>query len=181
MSNTAVITFGRMQPVTVGHEKLVDTVKAIASSMNATPLVYLSHTQDSKRNPLSYPVKYGLAHTAFGDCVVHSDARTIMAVVQELDSKYDNIIFVGDCERSEQMLRLINKYNGVEYNFTSVKTMSAGSRNTDDFVDAISATKMRKYTMQNDYNSFRKGLPTKLKPYASLVQQLVRKGLNYAD
>ena len=181
MSRTAIITFGRMQPITVGHEKLVNTVKRVASEMNATPLVYLSHSHDSKRNPLPYHIKYGFAHTAFGNCVQHSSAQNIIEVLKELDGKYDNVVFIGDTDRSIEFLATLNKYNGTEYNFDSIETLSAGDRDTDDYVDAMSATKMRKFIAQNDYNSFRQGLPTLLKPYALLVQHFVRKGMNYAD
>ena len=181
MPNTAVITFGRFNPLTVGHEKLVNTVKRVAFEQNGTPLVYLSHSHDNKRNPIPYLMKYSLARTAFGSCVVRSDAKTIMSVVAELDKDYENIIFVGDCERSEQMLRLMNKYNGVEYNFNSIQTVSAGGRNTTEYVDAISATKMRKYVSQNDYNSFVAGLATNLKPYGRVVYELVRKGTENAN
>ena len=79
------------------------------------------------------------------------------------------------------MLRLMNKYNGVEYNFNSIQTVSAGGRNTTEYVDAISATKMRKYVSQNDYNSFVAGLATNLKPYGRFVYELVRKGTENAN
>ena len=179
MSNTAVITFGRMNPITVGHEKLVNLVKQIASDIDATALVYLSHSHDNKRNPINYTIKYGLCSTAFGSCVKFSNAHNIIEVLKELDGKYDKIIFVGDAERSSEFNKTLNKYNGIEYTFDSITTVSAGSRDTNDFVDAISATKMRKYAAVNDYNSFKAGLVTNLKPYARLVQHLVRKGKDY--
>ena len=184
MSRTAIITFARMQPITIGHEKLVNTVKRVASKMNATPLVYLSHSNDSKRNPLSYSVKYGLARTAFGACVKHSSAKDIFSVLKDLDNDYDDVVFIGDKARADELQPIFTKYNGIDYNFNTITTMSAGDRESTDskkLVDVISATKMRKYIAQNDYNSFTQGLPTKLRPYARLVQQLLRKGLNYAD
>ena len=111
----------------------------------------------------------------------HSDAKNVFDVLRELDGQYDRIVFVGDKARADELLPIMNKYNGIEYNFNSIKTISAGARTGKNFVDDISATKMRKYAADNDYNNFRKGLPTLLKPYASLVQHIVRKGLNYAD
>ena len=176
---TAVITFGRMNPITVGHEKLVNTIKALAIKLNATPLVYLSHTCDDNRNPINYNTKFSLAQTAFGRCVVRSDACNVIEVLKELDGQYDKIIFVGDTARSTELNKTLNKYNGVEYTFDSIETVSAGNRDTDDFVDAMSATKMRKYAINNNYNNFKLGLPTNLKPYARLVQHYVRKGLQY--
>lgn len=181
MSRTAVITFGRMSPITVGHEKLVNTIKRVASEMNATPLVYLSHSYDNKRNPLPYDIKIGLAQTAFGKCVIRSNAKNAIEVLKELDGKYDDIIFIGDTPRANEFQTALNKYNGIEYNFNTIKTMSAGDRTGEDYVDAISATKMRKFIMQNDYNNFKAGLATNLKPHARLVAHFVRKGMNYAN
>ena len=181
MSRTAIITFGRMQPITVGHEKLVKKVKRIARLLNATPMVYLSHSNDKRKNPIPYYLKLSLASTAFGSVVKRSDAKNVFDVLRELDGQYDHVVFVGDKARSDELLPIMNKYNGIEYNFNSIKTISAGARTGKNFVDGISATKMRKYAADNDYNNFRKGLPTFLKPYARLVQHIVRKGLNYAD
>ena len=181
MSRTAIITFGRMNPITVGHEKLVKKVKRIARLLNATPLVYLSHSNDNRKNPIPYDLKFSLARTAFGSVVKRSDARTPLEVLSELDGQYDNIIFVGDKARSDELLPTMNKYNGIEYNFKSIKTISAGSRDTTDFVDAISATKMRKYAADKDYNNFMDGLATNLKPYAHLVLNYVRKGTENAN
>ena len=181
MSRTAIITFGRMSPITVGHEKLVNTVKRVASEMNATPIVYLSHSHDSKRNPIPYDIKISLAQTAFGPCVKRSNAKNIIEVLKELNDKYDDIIFIGDTPRANEFQSTLNKYNGIEYNFNTIKTMSAGDRTSDEYVDAISATKMRKFVMQKDYNNFKAGLATNLKPYARLVAHIVRKGMNYAN
>ena len=181
MSRTAIITFGRMNPITVGHEKLVKKVKRIARLLNATPLVYLSHSNDNRKNPIPYDLKFSLARTAFGSVVKRSDARTPLEVLAELDGQYDKIIFVGDKPRADQLLPILNRYNGIEYNFKSIKTISAGARTGKNFVDAISATKMRKYVSQNDYNSFVAGLATNLKPYGRFVYELVRKGNENAN
>ena len=174
---TAVFTFARMAPVTVGHEKLVNTIKGLASTMDAEPLVFLSHSHDNKRNPIAYPTKLGLAQTAFGDVVKRSDATDVFSVLRSLNGKYDNVIFVGDKARSDELLPIMQKYNNVEYSFQSIKAVSAGSRDSEEHVDSMRATKMRKYAIDNDTDSFTAGLPDKLKPYSSMVAHLVRKGM----
>lgn len=180
MSNTAVITFGRMNPITIGHEKLVNKVKHLASELNATPLVYLSHSNDSNKNPLPYLTKVKYAMQAFGECVQFSSAKTLIDIVKKLDGKYDNIVVVGDLERSQQFEQLLNKYNGKEYSFDTITTVSAGSRSNDnDLIDGMSATKMRSYAINNDIKSFTIGLPDNIKPYAETLIKNVRKGLNY--
>ena len=70
-----VIAFGRMNPPTVGHEKLVTKIKSVARKNRATPLLYLSHSQDKKKNPLSYEDKIRLAKKAFGPLVQKSNSR----------------------------------------------------------------------------------------------------------
>lgn len=178
MSSTAVIAFGRMNPMTIGHEKLVNKVKEIAADKQAKPLIYLSHTQDRKKNPLNYMMKVNYALQAFGDCVQISNARNAIDVAKQLDGKYDSIIFVGDKERSEQFQKLLNDYNGKEYNFDTITTVNAGDRTDEqDFIDSMSATKMRQYAINNEVEAFRKGLPDKIKPYAESLINNVRKGL----
>ena len=87
---TAVFTFGRMNPPTIGHEKLVNKVKSTARTAKATPLVYLSQTQNPKKDPLSYNDKIKFATTAFGNLVKKSSARTVIEVLKELEKKLLN-------------------------------------------------------------------------------------------
>jgi nicotinic acid mononucleotide adenylyltransferase len=79
----AVLSFGRLNPPTVGHEKLVTKVQELARRSNATPLVYLSHTQNVKKDPLSYADKITFARKAFGSLVIPTSARTIIEVLKE--------------------------------------------------------------------------------------------------
>ena len=84
-SNTAVITFGRFSPPTIGHEKLVNKIKEEAKSRRADALIYASHTYDKKKNPLDYQHKIKFLTTAFGNVVKNSNAKTIIEVAKELD------------------------------------------------------------------------------------------------
>ena len=76
-NKTVVLGWGRMNPITVGHEKLVNKIKSVARSEAATPLIYVSHSQDAKKNPLDYDDKIMLAKKAFGNIIVKSNARTV--------------------------------------------------------------------------------------------------------
>ena len=82
MSKT-VITFGRMNPPTIGHQKVVDKVKAEAKKQGAMPHVYLSHSQDAKKNPLDYNTKIRIARKAFGPVIERSKSRTIIELLKE--------------------------------------------------------------------------------------------------
>ena len=111
---TAVVTFGRMNPITVGHAKLVDKVKSVSKSERGKPLIYLSHSQDNKKNPLSYKDKLKFARSAFGPSIQKSKARTIIEVLKELDGKYDDIVIVVGSDRVKEFDTLLNKSNKKE-------------------------------------------------------------------
>ena len=160
----AVITFGRFNPMTVGHEKLVNKVKDVSKASGGHPLIYLSHTQDNKRNPLNYNTKVKLATSAFGSVVKKSRARTIIEIMKEIQKKkYTDVILVVGSDRVKEFDTLLQKYNGKDYTFDSIKVQSAGDRDPDDAgVSGMSATKMRAAAKMGDLKSFKKGAPSTL-------------------
>lgn len=179
---TAVITFGRMNPITTGHEKLVSTLRSIASRNSADPLIYLSRTTDKNKNPLSYDQKINFAKRAFGDIVIKSNARTIIEVAKELEKKYDNLFLVVGSDRIREFEILLNKYNNREYSFDSIQVFSAGDRDPDaDDVSGMSASKMREFARIGDMNSFIKGLPRSLSSSGKAVYDAVRSGMNIKE
>ena len=160
---TVVLSFGRMNPITSGHSKLVDKINSIAKSEGATPQLYLSHSQDKAKNPLSYDDKYRYARLAFGSLVQKSRARTIIEVLKELDGQFDRVMMVVGSDRIREFDRLLNKYNGKEYTFDSIEIVSAGERDPDaEGVKGISASKMRSLAAEGDLSTFKKGLPKSL-------------------
>lgn len=176
---TAVITFGRMNPVTVGHEKLVNKVLSVAVKAKGTPLVYLSHSEDMKKNPLSYNSKISYAQKAFGRVIQKSKSRTIIEVAKELSGNYANLIVVVGSDRVAEFNTLLNKYNGKEYKFEVIDVQSAGERDPDaDGVEGMSASKMRSAAASEDLKSFKSGLPKKLQRDAQKIMDDVRDGMN---
>ena len=160
---TVVLSFGRMNPITSGHSKLVDKINSVAKSEGATPQLYLSHSQDKAKNPLSYDDKYRYARQAFGSLVQKSRARTIIEVLKELDGQFDRVMMVVGSDRIREFERLLNKYNGKEYTFDSIEVVSAGERDPDaEGVKGMSASKMRALAAEGDLSSFKKGLPRSL-------------------
>lgn len=179
---TAVIAWGRMNPITVGHEKLVDKVLEIARKSKADPMVFLSHTQDPKKNPLSYDDKLRLAKTAFGSIIKSSASKTIIDLMKQLQGEYDNVILVAGQDRINEFQALLTKYNGKDYSFESISVVSAGERDPDaDDVTGMSASKMRALALQGDQAAFTKGLPKKLQAHAEDVYKLVRAGMRIAE
>lgn len=179
MNKTAVITFGRFNPPTVGHARLVDKVRQVARLQHADPLVFLSHSYDAKKNPLAYQDKFKFAKKAFGKVMQQSASRTIIQVMQELEKfGYEKVVVVVGSDRVHEFENLLKKYNGKDYNIKEIKITSAGQRDPDaEGVEGMSASKMREFAEIHDLVNFKLGLPPLLQPKAAEVMRHVRQGL----
>ena len=178
MEDTVVFTWGRMNPPTTGHELLVNKVRAIARLEGADCMVYLSHSQDSKKNPFDYNTKVKYVQKAFGKVVQRSTCNTVLKVLEELDKKYDKVIMVVGADRIEEFKTLLNKYNGKNYHFSEIKVVSAGDRDAAaSDVSGMSASKMRKLATDEDFESFKSGLPSMLRSVAKRVYDDLRKAM----
>lgn len=178
---TAVIAWGRMNPMTAGHEKLVKKVIDVAKKEKGTPQVFLTHSVDAKKNPLSYDDKVKYASKAFGPVVKKSSAKTIFQLLKQLNLTSNKVVLIAGSDRVKEFSQTLNKYNGKEYNFDEIKVVSAGARDADaDDVSGISGTKMRAYAA-SDMTKFANNLPKKLKGDADKIASLVRKGMNMSE
>lgn len=158
--NTAVFAFGRMNPITIGHSKLVDMVK----QQPGKHFVFLTHTQKPKTDPLNYAQKVRYAKQSFdGVSIGDSSVKTIIQALQKLESLgYTNVILVAGSDRVSQFTEFLNKYNGKDYKFDSIKVVSAGERDPDsEGVEGMSASKMRQFAQDGDFESFSKGVVNK--------------------
>lgn len=179
---TVVLSFGRFSPPTIGHEKLVDKVKATAKAKNAEPMIFTSHTYDKKKNPLTYEEKVNFLQLAFGPVVKKTQARTIIEVAKELSDKYDHFIMVVGSDRIPEFQTLLNKYNGKEFNFKTIEVVSAGERDPDsDDISGMSASKLRTLALSGDFETFKKGLPSKLKTHAKEVYETLLRGMKLME
>ena len=185
-----VFTFGRFNPPTVGHGKLIDALKK-ASGGGYAPLVYMSHSQDPKKNPLDYNTKYKWMKKFFGKKVgvVNSNSRQVFQIVTELYSRgCRDVRMVVGSDRVREFDTLIRKYNGSKgkhgfYNFDNIEIISAGERDpdSDDLVSGMSASKMRKAAEEGDYDSFKLGVPSKMMTDQALLYKEVRKGMSIKE
>jgi hypothetical protein len=160
----AVITWGRLNPVTIGHEKLVNKVKSEAKKRGAMPHVYISHSQDAKKNPLDYNTKYNFARKAFGPVVTKSTSKTIIQVLQEVEKMgHNEVVIIVGSDRVSEFKTFTSKYNGKDYTFDKLEVVSAGERDPDaEGVSGMSASKMRAVAQAGDYDSFKTGTPSKM-------------------
>jgi nicotinic acid mononucleotide adenylyltransferase len=178
-----VFTFGRMNPPTVGHQKLVDKVNSVARQNSADSRVYLSHTQNNKKDPISYNDKVRLAKKAFGNSVTQSNAKTIMQIAAEIEKDgYTDVILVVGSDRVPEFKKLLTKYNGKDYNFNSIKVVSAGERDPDaQGVEGMSASKLRALAKDGDFDTFKSGLPPKIQSDAKKIYDIIRSVIEETD
>ena len=106
---TAVFTFGRMNPPTVGHEKLVNKVRKVSKIVKGTPYVFLSKTSDKKKNPLLYRDKLKYAKSAFGNIVQDHKGRNIFDLMKDLEKRFDSVNMVVGSDRVSEFESLLNK------------------------------------------------------------------------
>ena len=161
-SDTLTLAFGRFNPPTIGHEKLLQMAKKVAG--NSTLRIYPSRTQDKKKNPLDPDTKVSYMRKMFPDfeenIINDSEMRSIFNVLQSADRDFKNINIIVGSDRQSEVENLANKYNGELYNFDEIKVVSAGARDADaEGVEGMSASKMRKAVVDGDMESFKKGLP----------------------
>jgi hypothetical protein len=178
-----VVSFGRMNPMTNGHEKLADKIKAEAKKRNADAKLYLSHSTNPKKDPLDFKTKVKFAKKAFGPMVQNSVARTIIEVAKELTGKYDDLIVVVGSDRIPEFKTLLNKYNGKDFTFKTIEVVSAGERDPDaEGVSGMSGSKMRGFVTSDDFNSFKQGVPSKLSDSdAKALFDAVKRGMNLKE
>ena len=183
----AVLAFGRMNPITNGHEKLVNKVKDIATKVGGSHHIVLSHSQDSKKNPLTADQKVKHAKRAFSGTnftAASSKAPTFFDHAESLYKKgVTHLHMVGGSDRVDEYNKLLHKYNGTQkgarFNFKSIEVHSAGERDPDaEGVSGISASKMREAAKEGDFDTFKKGAPSTMS--VAQVKQMfndVRKGM----
>ena len=161
---TVVFAFGRMNPPTIGHQKLIDRVITIAKRVKGLPVLYVSATQDKRKNPLSVKQKIDYLKKMYpvGIQILPATGRerTFMEILKNrFDKKYTDVIMVAGSDRVAEFKKLTKQYNGKDYNFDTVEVVSAGGRDPDATgAKGMSASKMRDFAMRNDFKSFRAGL-----------------------
>ncbi len=184
-SKTVAFTFGRFNPPTIGHEKLIKKVKSLSTNDHK---IYLSRSNDPKKNPLtptqklSYMKKLFPAHARN---IEINKTNMILDIATMLHNKgYTNITMVAGSDRVREFETILKKYNGVSsrhglYDFEDIKVVSAGERDPDaEGATGMSASKMRDAASKGDLDSFKKGLPNST--YAQAMMKDVRKGMNLA-
>ena len=167
--STAVFAFGRFNPPTIGHEKLIQKVQSTAAKVNGKGYVFLSHTGGTEKDPIDFTTKLSYLrqhfqadkNLSFG--VIRANAIIKVMKVLEAEGRTKVIMIAGD-DRVMQFQKLLNQYNGqptkagnVEYTFDSIQVISAGQRDPDaDDITGVSASKARELAMKGQEHEFSK-------------------------
>ena len=182
------ITFGRFNPPTVGHEKLLAKVAREAKSNGGEYRIYPSRSEDPKKNPLDAGTKIKYMRMAYPDhanaIIDNADMRTIFDVLTALDNDgYSSVNIVVGGDRVSEFNSLAQKYNGELYTFDEIKVVSAGDRDPDaEGVEGMSASKMRKAAAEGDFDSFQQGIPEGLgKDGAEKLFMLLRQAMQVEE
>ena len=179
-----VFAFGRFNPPTTGHAKLVDVLNRLAKKVGGDAMVFTSHSNDKKKNPLNHKQKVNYLRKFFGKKVKVPDvsARTVFEIANALYSQgYRSIYMVAGSDRIREFDALLKKYNGTKarhgfYKFDEIQIVSAGERDPDaDDVSGMSASKMRAAAEQGDFDTFKQGVANK--QFADKLYKDVRKGM----
>lgn len=182
-----VMTYGRMNPPTTGHLKLIDKVRSTAEKLNAPHVVVTSHSQDSKKNPLSADQKiHHIKKYSPGVNIESSNKEhpTFLHQAAKLHKAgHDHLHMVVGSDRVKEMHDKLHQYNGTHegalYNFKKITVHSAGQRDPDaEGTEGMSGTKMREHAKNNDINSFKKGVPDHVSEHQTkALMHDVRKGM----
>lgn len=177
----AVVAFGRFQPVTSGHEKLLKKIVSVAKQKKGDPMLFMSRSNDKKKNPLTHDQKLFFARDLFPKykSVIQDNPKAVnpFKMLSELDGKYDVIYFVAGSDRVPEYSKLFDKYNGKDYNFEKIEVVSAGERDPDaEGAAGMSASKLRAAAVDGDFDLFKTGIPGK-ESIAKKMYDAVRKGM----
>jgi hypothetical protein len=198
----AVIGWGRFNPPTIGHQKLVDKIKEEAGKLNGDPILFLTMSHDSTttptgkptkkeiKNPLTWDQKLPFAQKFF-DINVSSDPKlnTLMSVMEYLQNKgYTTVRLVAGSDRVPEYENIINAYNKtpdksgkVNFSIDDIQIVNAGMRDPDaDGVEGMSASKLRKLAQDGDFDNFAKGVPAD-GTTAKQLYDLVRQGMGIKE
>ena len=181
-TGTVVFTFGRFNPPTTGHEKLIKKVASVAGS---NPFrIYPSHSQNPKKDPLPYALKVAYMRKMFlrygNSIIADKNAKTAIDIAVKLyDEGYTSLVMVAGSDRVKEFSTLLKKYNGVEgkrhgyYKFDVIDVVSAGERDPDaEGVEGMSASKMRAAASAGDFDSFKTGLPSSFRDSQKLYNDI---------
>ena len=164
--STAIFAFGRFNPPTIGHQKLIETLIKTAEKANGQAYLFLSHKQNNKTDPLNFKDKQDYIQQFYPNVIVGDQtANTIIKALQVIQAQgRTRIIMVAGSDRVAEFEKLLNQYNGKPdkqgndlYKFDDIKVVNAGQRDPDaEGVEGASASKARELANKGQWHEFSK-------------------------
>ena len=166
--STAVFAFGRFNPPTIGHQKLIQKVQSMARQVNGKGFIFLTHTQNNKKDPLSFQEKQAYITSQINDPnlqIGSADVKTIIQALQKIQAQgRTRVIMIAGDDRVMEFQQFLNQYNGnpdkagnIPYKFDDVQVVSAGQRDPDaEDVTGASASKARDWALKGQEHEFSK-------------------------
>ena len=188
---TIYFTFGRMNPPTIGHEKLLDVLARKAAKNPYR--IFLSPSQDKDKNPLQYKEKLKLARKMFPrharSIVMSPKARNVMEVASAIYNEgFKNVVMVVGSDRVNEFTARLKAVNGKKgrhgfFHFAKIDVVSAGNRDPDaEGTEGMSASKMRAAANSGDFSQFAQGLPKAISnAEAKKVYNAIRKAMGLKE
>ena len=181
-----VFAFGRFNPPTIGHAKLMKEVITQARKNGANHIVYASASTDKRSNPLDQKTKVKFMKKMFRENKIKAAGgtqRTFMEILKFYNKMYGEVIMVAGSDRIREFQALADKYNGTkEYEYKSVRVVSSGERDPDaEGVAGMSASKMREMAKNNDFKTFKSGLVGLSDRESKKLFKAVKKGIGIKE
>ena len=188
---TLYFVWGRMNPPTAGHEKLLDFLKGKAG--NNPFRIYLTQSEDNKKNPIPFTQKVKFARKGFPQyarqIMMDKKLKTIFdAMTSFYNEGFKRVVIIAGSDRVREYEVTLNKYNGKKarhgfYNFERITVMNAGKRDPESKgVEGVSGTKLRGYAESGDFTKFSQYMPKRLSNAdAKAVYNAVRKGIGLKE
>ena len=184
-ANKLIFAFGRFNPPTIGHAKLMKEVITQARKNNANHIVYASASTDSRKNPLDVNTKVKFMKKMFPQNNIKAaggNQRTFMEILKFFNKMYGEVIMIAGSDRIREFQALANKYNGKDYEYKKITVVSSGERDPDaEGVSGMSASKMREMAKNNDYRSFKQGVPNLSDSDSKSLFNAVKKGMGIRE
>ncbi len=163
---TAVFAFGRFNPPTIGHQKLLDKVVSMTKQVNGKGYVFLSQKQNNKTDPLTFKEKQDYLQMFYPNIAIgDAGVKTIIQALQKIQAEgRTRIVMIAGSDRVAEFQKLLNQYNGKPdkqgndlYKFDSIDVVSAGERDPDqEGAAGASASKARELANKGQEHEFSK-------------------------
>ncbi len=163
---TAVFAFGRFNPPTIGHKKLLDKLESMAKQVDGKAYLFLSQKQNNKTDPLTFKEKADYLKMFYPSLAIGDPSvKTIIQALQKIQAEgRTRLVMVAGSDRVAEFQKLLNQYNGKPdkqgndlYKFDSIDVVSAGERDPDqEGASGASASKARELANKGQEFEFTK-------------------------